>query len=85
MTFKFPIGECEEKQEILNAIDRHVKGLAINNISRFEIACKLLFAKPQQIVEEPAQEEGSEEEDKEMITFIFFLFQFLNSFAKFLN
>ena len=64
MTFKFPIGECEEKQEILNAIDRHVKGLAINNISRFEIACKLLFAKPQQIVEEPAQEEGSEEEDK---------------------
>ncbi len=46
MTFKFPIDERPEKNEILSTIERKIKGLVLNNISRFEIAKKLLFAQP---------------------------------------
>ncbi len=63
MTFKFPIDDREEKQEILDTIDRKIKGLALNNISRFEIAYKLLFTKPKTDLE--IEEVGEEEEDEE--------------------
>ena len=61
ITFKFPLGNREEKQEILDIIDRKVKGLALNNVSRFEIAKKLLFTEPQTYIETPAEEEPDEE------------------------
>ncbi len=58
MTFKFPIDERPEKEEILSTIDKKIKGLALNNISRFEIAKKLLFSTPVEVIpEEQSNEE----------------------------
>ncbi len=61
MTFKFPIDERPEKDEILSIIDRKIKGLALNNISRFEIAKKLLFAKPAESAEIAAPQPEEQE------------------------
>lgn len=44
VTFKFPDEEREETEEILRVIDRNVKGLASFDLSRYEMAQKLLYA-----------------------------------------
>lgn len=44
VTFKFPLEDCEETKEILQVIDRKVQGLANFDLSRFEIAEKLLYS-----------------------------------------
>lgn len=44
VTFKFPLEECEETEEILRVIDKNVKGLANYELSRYEIAEKLLYS-----------------------------------------
>lgn len=44
VTFKFPDEEREETEEILRVIDRNVKGLGSFDLSRYEIAQKLLYS-----------------------------------------
>ncbi len=61
VTFKFPIDDRKEKDEILNTIERRVKALALNNISRFEIAKKLLFTKPEEISSQTEENDDNEE------------------------
>ena len=65
VTFNFPFEECEETDEILRVIDRKVKGLASFEISRYEIAEKLLYSEPSEDDEFELvidDEEGEEEE-----------------------
>lgn len=63
MTFKFPLEECEETEEILRVIDRKVKGLASFELSRFEIAEKLLYSENDGEFELAVSDD--EEEDEE--------------------
>lgn len=64
VTFKFPLEEREETEEILRVIDRKVKGLGSFDLSRYEIAQKLLYTIPPEEFElavNDAEEEGEEE------------------------
>lgn len=62
ITFNFPVEEREETQEILDIIDRKVKGLAVNDLSRFEIAEQLLYTEFEELEISDDEEEGDEEE-----------------------
>jgi len=62
VTFNFPFEECEETDEILRVIDRYVKGLASFDLSRYEIAEKLLYSQPS---EDDGFELVIDEEDEE--------------------
>lgn len=61
ITFKFPLEECEETKEILDIIDRKVKGLAISDLSRFEMAQQLLYSIYEAEETQEDDEEGEEE------------------------
>ncbi len=60
VTFKFPIEDRPEKREILDAIDRYVKGLALSKESRFEIARKILFPQSQETVDNDNPQDNDE-------------------------
>lgn len=65
VTFHFPIEEREETDEILRTIDRKVKGLANFELSRYEIAEKLLYSVENEndefeLVIDENEEEGEE-------------------------
>ena len=64
ITLKFPTGECKETEEILSTIERCIKGLALYNLSRFEIARDLLFnGTEEKKVEKRPNTVQNEEED----------------------
>lgn len=58
ITFKFPIEDRPEKKEILDAIDRYVKGLSLSKESRFETARKILFPKGEETTENGSNQDG---------------------------
>ncbi len=43
ITFKFPVDDRPEREEVLRAVEKNIKGLAFQNDSRFELAEKLLY------------------------------------------
>lgn len=57
ITFKFPLGEYKETEEIKNLIQRKIKGIYPYNETRFNIGYKMLFSEPQEFVDEPMDEE----------------------------
>ena len=61
VTLQLPLGEENEKcnQELLNVIDKKIEELAPSNLSRFEIAQRLLYPK---VDEQPDIEPASDEE-----------------------
>lgn len=61
VTLQLPLGEENEKcnQELLNVIDKKIEELAPSNLSRFEIAQRLLYPK---VEEQPDIEPASDEE-----------------------
>lgn len=67
VTFQAPMEDREETQEILDIIDKRVKGLALFDESRFEIAQKLLYSKNEgefKLVVGDEDDEDSEGEDE---------------------
>ena len=68
VTFMFPWEEREETDEILRVIDRKVKGLASFELSRYEIAEKLLYTEREgefELVVSDDEEYNEDEEDSE--------------------
>lgn len=61
VTFKFPLEEREETDEILDVLSRRVLGLAHYDNSRFEIAQQLLYSK----IDEEALELNKDDEEEE--------------------
>lgn len=64
ITFKVPLEDCDETQEILDVISNKVFGLALYDNSRFEIAQKLLYSEGKEDIEnfiDDEDEEGEEE------------------------
>ena len=61
VTLELPAGRnIPENDEILKVIDRYVNELALYNLSRYEIAKKLLYTRPEEL---ETTEETSEEEE----------------------
>lgn len=61
VTFKVPLEEREETDEILDTLSKKVFGLALYDNSRFEIAEKLLYSK----IDEDAQNLNLDEDEEE--------------------
>ncbi len=60
VTLELPNDNSAENEEILKVIDRYINELALYNLSRFEIAKKLLYPEP---IEEEKRYDEDEEED----------------------
>ena len=62
ITFNFPLEEREETAEILDVIDRKIKGLSLNELSRFEIAQQVLYTQLEEELDFSEEDEEGEEE-----------------------
>ncbi len=66
VTFQFPTENCPETHEILEAIDRYVKGLSLLQLTRFELGCRLLYPPENHasidLKDDDEEDEGDDEE-----------------------
>ncbi len=63
VTFKFPLEEREETEEIMETISRRVFGLALYDNSRFEIAQKLLYSQNDGTTLDLGEDDEEEEDE----------------------
>ncbi len=64
VTFQFPVEDRPEKKEILDAIERYVKGLSLLQLSRFELGVKYLYP-PVNAVKQEIKDEDDDEDDED--------------------
>lgn len=65
VTFQFPTEDRPEKKEILDAIDRYVKGLSLLQLSRFELGCKYLYPPTNAVKQEIKDDDEDDDEEDE--------------------